>query len=49
MKAGIMIDGYTKVDGYEGPFRLEGKVVYFDNVKNKYVPAPLIYKNKGLK
>jgi hypothetical protein len=49
LKEYAMSDGYAKVDGYTGPFRLDGKVVYFDNTKNKYIPANNVYmyiKNK---
>ena len=45
MKAALMIDGYTKVKGFEGPFRSEGgDIVYFDNLKNKYISAKSLHR-----
>jgi hypothetical protein len=42
-----MVDGYTKVDGYFGPFRMNEKVMYYSPFTGGYIAAKLVYKIEG--
>lgn len=42
-----MVDGYTKVDGYFGPFRMNKCVVYYSPFTGGYIAAKLVYKIEG--
>jgi hypothetical protein len=42
-----MLDGYSKVSGYFGPFRINKNVMYYSPSLGGYISAKTLYKTEG--
>jgi hypothetical protein len=43
----LMLDGYSKVSGYFGPFRINKNVMYYSPSLGGYISAKTLYKTEG--